>query len=52
VDPDPESFLEPAEIADVLEFALKQRSSVNIHNIKIQPRLHKIKKSRKENENN
>lgn len=52
VDSDPESFLEPVEIADVLEYALKQRDSVNIHNIKIQPRLHKIKKSRKENENN
>ena len=43
-DDDPESYLNPAEIANFIEFSLNQRESTIITNITIQPSKHKIKK--------
>jgi len=39
-----EAYLEPKEIAEILENILHKRSSINILNVKIQPKFHRIKK--------
>jgi hypothetical protein len=45
-----EAYLEPKEIAEILENILHKRSSINILNVKIQPKFHRIKKKERKYE--
>jgi short-subunit dehydrogenase len=45
-DDDIDSYLKPDEIAEILSHLMDQRTGINITELKIQPRLHKIQKKK------
>ncbi|MDX1958175.1 MAG: SDR family oxidoreductase [Leptospiraceae bacterium] len=48
---DPEAFLLPEDIADIVEFSLKQRTEILIRDLTLSPQKHRIKKKTSQKSN-